>query len=280
MCRFEFSVYVGGLGGRGSPVRGAAARRARRRPPARCWCMVDPAARIAGGRHRRRGAPGARRQRGRGSRRSPCRAPSRPATWSAGSPRACHSSPSTRARPRCATPTEHPPARRAAQPAPGQAGASAACAASARTMSARPSRDVALAPPGWRRWSRQPGVDPVERRLAGQRAREHVLQHRGRDLGALAPPRWCRPPSRYFSRYGASSSSCPEPSNDVGDAALGLVGHVVADHRVVPRLCLGLGGRASPRARRRPAPARRWCCRAELLGDPRPRRPGRRGRAT
>ena len=88
-------------------------------------------------------------------------------------------------------------------PVPGQASACLARRARARCRRGA-SRDVALRG-RVRRRRRQPRVDPVEGLLAGQRPREHVLQHRRGDLGALVLPDRVRRRRGSCSRYGAST---------------------------------------------------------------------------
>ena len=131
---------------------------------------------------------------------------------------------------------------------------------------------------------------------------------RGKMYSSAVEPRWvplllpeCRRRPRGTSRRTApSTSSWPGCMKDEHDAALRLVGDVVADDGDLPGLRLGLGGRDAPRARRRRAPARRSCCPRRSSsairsssarpargqpGEQRPaqvrcRRPAPRGRAT
>ena len=119
----------------------------------------------------------------------------------------------------------------------------------------------------------QPGVDPVEGRLGGQRPREDELQRRRGALGALLLPDRLGRPRGTSRRTARARRSWPEAWNAstmLRWVSLGTSSRTTAS---LPGLGLGLGGRAARAGRRRRAPGRRSCCRG-----PAPRRSGRRRR--
>ena len=212
LCRFEFSVYVGRSEGETRPFAerlhaalvgpgplGAGARR--------------PGGQAARGRHRRGGAPRRSATPRSSWPRSPCRARSRPATWSAASPAACSSSPSTPAARSCTAQPSTP--RRAApssRPCVVRPVRRRAPARRAPARGRRAPRGRSASPPGSPATS--PATASTRSRVSWlvERPREHVLQHRRRDLGApLLPDGLGR--RRGSARGTASStSSCSETS--------------------------------------------------------------------
>ena len=92
--------------------------------------------------------------------------------------------------------------------------------------------------------ARQPRVDLVEQLLARPAAAGRCTPARSRPVGAEAAPTMVSAAARYCSTYGASTSSWPCCWKASTTLRCGLVGDVVARPSPLPRLGLGLGGRA------------------------------------
>ena len=123
---------------------------------------------------------------------------------------------------------------------------------------------------------REPGVDPVEGRPAGQRPREHVLQHRASRSGCPVLPDRC--PRRRGTARGTARA--PPPARSSRRRRRCCAGSRSTRRRAAPRPAtpaslVSRRGQHGAGGGRPLLPGDRVVA-LELLGDPAPRRRGRR----